>query len=166
MQITKVISTRIGSATSRLVKILRFGKSDVQEPRQSSAFGIDSNPVPKLLAVYSETSENGKAVILGYININQLADIGECRIYSTDENNSLKAYLWAKNDGDLLVNGDTDNLIRYLKLNQGLQQFVNDLKLELTAIQAGIIAGGGTYTPNPAFHLDISDSKIDNVKTN
>jgi hypothetical protein len=45
MQLTRVISTQLDSLNRRLIKVLRFGKSDVQTPFQALPHGIDSNPV-------------------------------------------------------------------------------------------------------------------------
>lgn len=164
MQIVKIISSEIDKLNRRVVKFLRFGKSDVQTALQVSPFGLDSGPTKDMVAVYSQTSGTGETVIIGYINKKELVEPGESRLYSTDSNGELKFYVHLKKDGTMWLNGGDDNLVRYIPLNQ----FVNDLKqfltTELGLIATGITTGGGSYTPgSPTF--DISDAKINEIKT-
>lgn len=177
MNLTKVISTRIQSAR-RLVKFLRYGRSDVQECAESVPFGIDSNPVKDMIAVYAPTGEDGKNVIIGYINKQQLADVGETRLFSTDSDGELKFFIHLKNDGTCDVGGDTDNMVRYSELESAFNQLRSDLNDLITAYNAhihvttatigasttpGVIAPTtSTGTPSSA---DISGAKIDEIKT-
>jgi hypothetical protein len=118
-----------------------------------------------MVAIYSETGEKGKTIIVGYINKNQLADVGETRLYSTDETGLLKTYCWLKNDGSIELGGNTNNLVRYIPLNAGLQAEVNLINAELVKIAAvlnSLIPGSYTVLP---IQIDISTSKIDELKT-
>lgn len=162
--LTKIVSTSIDNINRRIVKFLRFGKSDVQTSFESMPYGIDSNPVKDLIAIYAPTSEKGKTVIIGYINKNQLADVGEIRLFSTDTDGAEKFYVFLKNDGTIEIGGTVDNAVRYQKLDDGLQNFKTQIQTELGKIQTGIIAGGGAYTP-ATLSLNISNAKIDEVKT-
>lgn len=163
MQITTIISTAYDSTKRLLVKVRRFGKSDIQTPFQANPFGVDSNPIKGMKAIYSNTSEAGKNVIVGYINEDNLSEAGETRLYSTDENGVLKTYIWLKKNGDILLGGDTGNVVKYTELNLGLQQFKIDMQAELVKIAAGISAGGGSYSP-ATLSIDIADSKVNKVK--
>jgi len=165
MQLAKTISTSFDTLKRRMVKVLRFGVSDVLDRFESSPYGLDSNPIKDMVAVYSETSEKGKAVVIGFLNKNQLAAPGEFRTYSTDADGTLKFYIWQKANGTCEIGGNVDNLVRYTKLNLALQQFKADIVTELTNIAAGITTAGGTYTPSPTFGIDISQSKINEIKT-
>ncbi len=164
MNITKVISTSLDSVKRRITKVLKHGKNNVVTGLESAPYGIDSNPIADMRAIYSITEDTGKKVIIGYINKNQLASVGENRIYSTDSDGALKFFIWLKNDGTCELGGDTDNAVRYSPLNTGLQQLVSDLQAQLTLIATGIAGGGGSYTPG-TLSLDITDSKIDEIKT-
>jgi hypothetical protein len=164
MNLIKVFSTEKNKIGQRLVKILRFGKSDVQTPFQASPFGIDSNPVKDMIAVYSETTERGKNVIVGYLNKDMLAEAGETRFFSTDSEGVLKSYAWLKNDGTIEFCGNDHNLIRYSPLNQALQQQVVAINSEITKIAVAISALGGTYIPD-TVEIDISESRINELKT-
>lgn len=159
----KLDSFRIESS-KRILKFLRLGKNDVQTAGESAPWGIDSAPVKDCIAIYGPTLVNGKAVILGYINKQQLADVGELHLYSTDSEGNEKFRIKIKNDGNCEIGGNSDNAVRYTPLNQGLQDFKDLLIAELIKIQTGIIAAGGSYTPG-VLTVTISDAKINNIKT-
>lgn len=164
MNLVKVLSTEFDNFQRRVIKFLRYGKSDIQTAQEITPFGIDSNPLKDMIAVYGQTGENGKTVILGYVNKNQIAEIGETRIFSQTENGADSFYIHLKNDETLEIGGTAHNLVRYTPLNTALQQQVNAINVELGKIAAGIATGGGAYTPQP-ISLNISDAKIEEIKT-
>ena len=92
----------------RMIKVDQFG---AKEPYECAPFGFDSNPVKDMTAVYADTSENGEPVIIGYINENQLSDIGELRLY-----NSNKSYIWLKNDDTIELNGNSRTIVAFIDL--------------------------------------------------
>jgi hypothetical protein len=165
--ITKVKNTirqQLSGGIYRLIKVVRLGNADVQEVDEVAPFGVDANPIEDMEAIYLETSTRGGAVIVGYMNRNQLADKGEVRLYSVDSNGMQKTFIWLKKDGTIEIGGTTDNAVRYAPLNEKLQQLVTFLNQELGKISVGISGAGGSYTPGTAT-LDISGAKIDNITT-
>ncbi len=164
MDLVKIISTETDNIKRRIVKLLRLGRSDVRTAYESMPFGIDGNPVKSMVAVYSKTSNDSSPIIIGYINRNQLSDIGELRTFSTDINGNVKFYTWLKNDGTFEIGGNSDNAVRYNALNTALQQQVTKINTELAKINVAIAALGGTYTVSP-ISLDITAAKITEVKT-
>lgn len=174
MNLSKVISTELGALGKRLVKVLRYGKSDVQTPTQAAPYGIDSNPVKDMIAVYCATGVKGKPVVLGYLNKDQLAGVGEIRFKSTDEDGAEQMYLWLKNDGTMEVGGDADFMVRYSALETAyneLQDDVNTLKQVFSA-WAVVPSDGGAALKTAAatwygtpLTSDISDAKIEEIKT-
>lgn len=153
INLVKVLDSSIDLLNRRLVKVLRFGKSDVQTPFSVSAYGVDSNPIKDMIAVYSDTGEKGKTIIVGYINKNQLADKGELRLFSTDEVGVLKKYIWLKNDDTIEIGGDTDNMVRYSALATAFNAMLTDLNAARAALAL------------PPSTADISGAKIDEIKT-
>lgn len=153
INLVKVLDSSIDLLNRRLVKVLRLGKSDVQTPFAVSPFGVDSNPIKDMIAVYSDTGEKGKTVIIGYINKNQLADKGELRLFSTDEAGILKKYIWLKNDDTIEIGGDTDNMVRYSALATAFNIMLTDLNAARAALSL------------PPSTADISTAKIDEIKT-
>lgn len=156
----KIKSTSI-EAKKRILKVLQFG---VKTADEIAPYGDDSNPLKDMTAVYIETSEAGEPVIIGYLNTEQLADIGEKRIYSQKANGEISFYIHLKNDGTIEFGGNADNLVRYTPLNSGLQAQVIKINAELVKIASGITAAGGSYVPVP-ISLNISGSKINEAKS-
>ncbi len=176
MNLTKVISTSFDSLNRLKVKFLRMGKSDVQECLEVSPYGTDSNPVKDMVAIYTPTGENGKNAIIGYINKNRLAEIGENRIFSTDSDGVLSTYIWLKNDGTMEIGGDADFMVRYSVLETAfndLQGTVNDLISAFNSHMHATAATGPPSIPTPIpssipaipSTADISGAKIDEIKT-
>lgn len=164
MNLVRVISTVLDTIKRRIIKVRVLGLDDIQTCFESAPYGNDSNPIKDMQAVYAKTGDRGKTIIIGYINKNQLADIGENRMYATDSDGNLKFFIWLKNDGTCQLGGDGHNAVRYTPLNTGLQQLVDALQVQLGLIATGIAAGGGSYTPG-TLTLDITDSRIDEIKT-
>jgi len=144
----------------RILKFLGIGGS-ASTASESMPFGIDSNPIADMIAIHSTTSNNAESVIIGYINKNQIAEVGESRLYSLDANGALKAFVYCKNDGILLLNGDTYSGVRYEPLNTGLGNQNTLINAELIKIQTAITSLGGAYAN---VSIDITTSKSDMVK--
>src|SRR5690606_28196520 len=113
-----VISTAKDKVGRLLVKIWRKYRSDVQERIQVSPHGIDSNPVKDMVAIYGQTSSDGKAVIIGYMLKNQIAKPGELRMFSTNAQGSEQTFIYLTDNGQILMGGNVDNLVKFTGLNQ------------------------------------------------
>lgn len=164
MKIAEVISTKIDKA-KRFVKVLVMGRDDVQELHLIQPFGIDGNPVKKMRAVHAETLQIGANVIIGFVNENQEAKEGELKLFSTNGQGNQQTYIWLHDDGTIEIGGDLDNMVKYIPLNAGLQAFKGSVDANFTAIAAVLNAiVPGSYTPTPTV-MDISLSKVTDVKT-
>ncbi len=157
MNLVKIISTEIDNLNQRVSKFLRFGLKDVQTAIQTAPYGIDSNPIKDMIAIYGATSEKGKPVIIGYINKNQLADVGETRIFSTDENGVVKTFIFLQNDGTIEIGGSVDNMVRFSDLETGFNQLKSDYNAHVHASVGAL--------PTPISTASISGSKINEIKT-
>ena len=177
MNLVTVISTRISEA-KRLIKFLRYGKDDVQECNNAAPFGDDSNAPKDIVAVYSPTAENGVPVILGYLNTDHLkAGPGEKRFYSVDSDGNESQYIWLKNNGNIEIGGDSDNMVRYSELETAFNQLKSDhdaLAAKWSAFTAAYVPGSPStigLPPTlagqsvPASTANISPAKIDEIKT-
>lgn len=160
MNIAKMISTTIEQGR-RIIKMRVFGKSDARTAPEAGPFGIDSNPLAGMEAIWLPGTVNGRAVCIGYINAKQLAAAGETRLYSLDSNGNLKTYIWLKGNGDIELGGNTHHATQYEALNNALQNYITALN---SAISTGIASAGGSYTPPPAG-LDISGAMLNHIKT-
>lgn len=173
INLVKIISTEFDNLSRRVVKLLRLGRSDVQTSLEAGPYGVDSNPIKNMVALYIKTGEKGKTVIIGYINKNQQAAPGEHRIYSTDTAGVEKAYAWLRADGTIEINGDDDNMVRYSELKTAFDELKSDFNALVTKYNAhvhpGVTAGGASTAPTTSSGssstADMSGAKIDEVKT-
>lgn len=173
ISLVQIISTEIDSLKRRVVKFLRLGRSDIQTSLQASPYGVDSNPIKGMVALYIKTGEKGKTVIVGYINKRQRSAPGEYRIFSTNANGTLKAYAWLRNDGIMELNGDDDNMVRFSELETAFDELKSDFNALVTVYNAhvhpGVTSGGAstliTTSSGSSSAADISGAKIDEVKT-
>src|SRR5690348_10137255 len=116
------------------ITVKKKGRSDTIEAANVTPFGFESNPIKNMVAIYSDTETLGDSLILGYVNKNLAAQLGESRMFSMDANGNLKMQVWCKNDGTLLLGGNADNSVRYSPLNSGLQDFKDKVNTELGKI--------------------------------
>lgn len=176
MNLVKVLSSEIDDLSRRVIKFLRLGRDDFQTSIESCPFGIDSNPVSDLVAVYSHTQEQGKTVIVGYLNKNQLSDVGETRLFSTDENGDIQNYIWLRNNGIIEIGGDSDFMVRYSVLKEEYDKTRESLDAIMSVLSGSPINEAGNGAPSSLQAAlsaslvgkstgDISGSKIDEVKT-
>lgn len=169
----KTYSSEVIDQGRRLVKFLRFGKSDVQTALQVAPYGIDSNPVKDMVAIYAPTQQKGETVVIGYINKNQLANVGEFRMFSTDENGTLKFAIYLKNDGTVEIGGNTKNMTRFQELESGFNELRSDFNAHVQkfnahthpGVQSGGAVTGATTTPSDPSAASIAGAKIDQIKT-
>lgn len=163
MRITKIISTAI--IKSRLIiKVLGLGSKDIQTVYNIAPFGIDSNPVSGLRGIWAQTESYEDRILLGVLFEKAIAAVGETRVYSTDADGNVVIAMHLKSNGTVEIGGNSDNAVRYSKLNDGLQNMKSDINTELVKIQVAISGLGGSYVNTP-ISLNINDSKINNIKT-
>lgn len=175
--IGKIISAAI-AAGKRELKLDLYGAGDTRTAAECAPYGFDSNPVKDMLAIYGETDSNGKRVIVGYINKNQVAGVGESRMYSTNSSGAVQIALFLRSDGTMEVGGSANHMAQY----EGLETAFNDLKGTVNDLIStfnahthpaalavtGASAAGTTSvtatleTPSSA---DITGAKLDNIKT-
>lgn len=143
---------------------------------QAGAYGTDAQPIEDCIAIYAQTGVKGKTVIIGYINKNAVAGVGEHRLFSTDADGVVKFYIHLKNDGTCEIGGNADNMVRYSKLEEAFNQLKSDHDALVTAFNAHMHPTAGTGAPSPPTPIpnsipatpstaDISDAKIEEIKT-
>jgi len=150
--------TRVKQATSEFIKVLRFGKNDIQTAEPILPHGVDSKPVKGAMAIHATTEETGSTAVLGYILHSEKTEEGETRIYATDSDGTEVFDILLKNNGTCEFGGNTDFFVRYNALNSGLQSFVTALNANLTTVFTSV---GGTWVTTL---LNINSSKISNIK--
>lgn len=176
LNLVKTISTELDNLNRRIVKFLRFGRSDVQTSLQASAPGVDANPIKDMVAVYAATEEKGKTVIVGYINKNQISKPGEYRTFSTNDEGDEETYIYLKDDGTIEIGGASDNMVRFAPLKEGYDKTKDVSDAIVTILTGPPINEPGNGAPSALQAAlssalsgkstgDIDDSKIDEIKT-
>jgi hypothetical protein len=171
-----MISSSFDKFGRLLSKFERMGKDDIQETETAAPPGFDSNPIKDMIAIHAPTGVSGESVVIGFINKDCITDVGESRMFSTDENGELKMWLHLKNNGTAEFGGDVDNMVRYSELKTGYDKTKAALDAILTILNGAPIPEPGNGAPSAlqtalAAALvgkntgDISGAKIDEIKT-
>lgn len=93
-------------------------------------YGNDSRPSKDTTAIYATTIRDGDECIIGYLNNNRKSEIGEHRLFCTDEAGNFKFNVWLRADGTLLM-GDSDIPAEYVNY----AVMFNELKIEFDKFQ-------------------------------
>lgn len=153
--IVRVIASFYDSANRRFIKFTRLNRTE--SAAEALPFGIDSNALKGMSAIYAQTRTQGNPVIIGYINKDQLAGLGELRLFSKHDDGTLSTYIWLKGDGIMEIGGNTDFMVRFSELKEGFDQLRSDFN-------AHVHASNGVPPTTPSV-ASIDDSKIDDIKT-
>ena len=122
----------------RILKVLQFG---VKTAKESSPFGFDSQAPEGYTAIYAESASKEEAVVVGYINKEQLAEVGESRMYALGSNGELGGFVYCKGDGTVGLNGFDHSSVRFGPLVEALQAQNVLINAELAKISAAVAAG-------------------------
>jgi hypothetical protein len=143
---------------NRILKALRRIKSrfsgDSHESVQVAPFGDDSCPQKGIKGIKTRTSTDAVHVILGYFNKNNIAEAGEKRIFSVQEDGLESVYVYLKNTGTFEIGTSDGFKMTYDLVNKRLS--VNkDVFYETTGISLAnhthTAPGGVTGTPIPTI---------------
>lgn len=119
----------------------------------------DFNPASGCRIFVVEYDEGYQLGIAATDDLNPESEPGEKELYSTDNPVTQKlAKIKLNKDGEIELNGNMDNVVRWSDLNTQLQLLVANIN----ALFATKLDGGGTAG---SLILDISGSKVDEVKT-
>lgn len=149
----------------RLLKVIQYGTKTADV---AAAFGDDSAPLKDMIAIYANTSENGDNIIIGYLNKNQISAAGEKRIFSLKSDGSLSFAIHLKNDGTCEIGSDTDNAVRFSKLEEGFNKLRDDFNSFVnTSYNVHSHANSGAAPPSSlgtSSTANITAAKIDEIK--
>lgn len=175
MKLSTVISNVTG--TFRTIKAYTMGKN-VETANYVGPGNIDFNPVKNMKAIFAKTKNSSEPVIIGYINKTIITDLeeGEGVFFSTDGKTAL-ATIKARKNGDIEINGNSDNAVRFSELESAYNQLKSDHDSLVSAFNQHVHPTAAVGPPSPPTPVpsvipasnstgDISGAKIDNVKVN
>jgi hypothetical protein len=163
IKIGKIDSSKFDSLKRRILKVLTFGKSSVNNVYECAAHGVDTNPPKGKKAIVVESVTNGEKFILGYVNESQKSEVGGYRVYATDDQGNEQNNIYLRPDGTIEIGGDTDFMVRYTALETAFNELQQKFNSHVhPGVQAGPGATSPTTTPSTG---DITQSKIEEIKT-
>lgn len=156
-----MILTRVKEATSQFIKVLRYGKSDIQTASLYSPAGIDSKPIKEQVALYAKTGEKGKSVVVGYLLNSTLTSEGETRIFSINSSGVEQFYIMLNADGICNMNGTGDFLAKFNELKTGFDQLKSDFNTFLIHVHGS--SGTPPVPPQTPSTASIDNAKIEDI---
>ena len=134
----------------RILKVFQFGAKTAKE---SSPFGFDSSAPENWTAIFGETSNKGESVIIGYINKNQLAEVGSSRMYALGSSGEVVGYVHSRASGVLELNGSTFSGVRFQNLRAATDQADALRNAEFAKIAVSI-AAHAAFASGPRFSVN------------
>jgi hypothetical protein len=174
MNLVKTISASINNFTQRVIKFYRFGKDDVQTALEYGPYGVDSNPIAGMIAIYGPTTDKGETTIIGYLNKNQKASPGEMRIFATNADGVEKFYIWQKADGTCEIGGAGNFSVKFNELKTEFDKLKTDFNnlvtkynshVHVLTLTVGTGTAAPTVTTQTANTSNIDAAKNDKIKT-
>lgn len=161
--LTTTLSTAVDSMNRLIQKVRRLGKYDIQTAPIAAPYGVDSNPIEGMVAIFAETSMKGDQVIIGYVNKNAIAEVGGLRLFSTNSAGAEQFYVYLRASNNLELGGDARHLARF----EELETAFNELKGKFNTFANAYVPGGPLAIGLPASvspsSADIAAAKIDNI---
>ena len=154
-------SSAIIEGAKRIIKAFTIGGAATA--KQVYPFGFDSQPLEGVTAIYSDTSNKDESIIIGYINKNQLAEVGASRMYALGESGEVSGFVFVRASGVLELNGSDFSAVRYENLKAKIDLLQTQINSQWPLIAAGIATGGGNYTPT-SVNVDFSNTQSPTVK--
>lgn len=161
ISLSKISSSAIDGG-KRILKVIGIGGS-AYTAKESYPFGFDSVPPEGYTALYSDTSNRDESVIIGYINKNQLSEIGGARIYAVGSSGEVSGFLYARASGVLELNGSDYSAVRFQELKTQIDLLQTQINSQWPLIASGIATGGGSYTPTNV-DIDLANSESPTIK--
>jgi len=158
MKLLKITQSNIDKLGRRVLTMFN-GNVNTVTAIPYGPYGEDSNPIENSIGAYSDTELNGKEICVGIMNKNAKAELGERRLYCTDDSGNFKFNIWLRSDGTVLI-GDSEipsEFINYaVKYNEALTELnkmestLNDLITKWNAFVANYVPGSPTTTGLPS----------------
>ena len=131
----------------RLLTMLEFGGKTAY---QLAPFGDDSHPTENMIGVLLRTSESGENFVAGFMNVSQIAKVGEKRIFSVDSNGEVATQVYLKNNGVIVLGEESDYAVRYNELEKSYNALKSDLNSLVSKFNSHTHTTTATVGSSPA----------------
>lgn len=152
----------------RVLTVLQFGAKTAY---QIAPFGDDSLAIEDMVGVYSQTSESGESVFIGYMNPDQISLPGEKRIFSLKSDGSLATAIHLKNDGTIEMGQAEDYAVKYTELKKGFDKLTENFNSLVSTFNSHVHVSSApgspnapTITPGSPTTASIDSCKIETIK--
>lgn len=141
LKLFKITQSKVDSFTRRVLTMYN-GNVNTVTGVQYGPYGEDSNPVKNSVGIYAPTELDGKEVCLGIMNKNAKSELGERRIFATDENGNFMFNMWLRADGTVLIGSSevpaeyTNFAVKFNELKNGFDALKADFNALVTAYNA------------------------------
>lgn len=151
-----------------------LGGNNVISPELYTSPGIDSAPMDgDYVATSSAPGNSGQSAVGTIDPVNGgVAGKGEIRVYARDEDGNTIVAIYLKKNGEILIGGDSDNMVRFSSMKTGFDTLKQECQSNFTAIAAAITTVAGLlvppvtappYVPVP-LTATVDAAKIDEIK--
>ena len=166
----EVKKNRDGSKKVRLLSVQMTDRDDVQTVEHMTEAGEDTNPPKDSKVVVLSIGSAWKIAISCDDGIEPEVEEGEKKIYSLD-GGTIQAYIHLKKNGDIVLNGDSDNAVRYSKLEEAFNALRDDFNNFITTTfnlhmhpTAALGAASIPTLTGSSSTADITPAKIDEIQ--
>lgn len=163
-----------GENNTRILSAELSSAEDVQSIEHICQNGEQTNPLDYATVVILEINKAWKIAIAVKDLVEPDATInrGEKIIYSLDSSNNIKAKIYFKNDGTLILNDGTDWAVQFTEMKSAFDQLKSDFDTFIGVynghVHPGVLAGGASTSPTPASGststADMSNAKVESIQ--
>ena len=158
----KVGKNRDGTDDVLLLQVEITDPDDIQTVELMQPAGQKDYPIDDSQVVILDIGNAFKAAVAVQDGVTPSGSPGDKELYSLDSAGLIKAFINILASGNIELNGNNDNAVRF----QALQDKLTALKAQLEAhFHPGVTVGAGSTSPSATvFDVDISASKVDEVQ--
>lgn len=164
-----------GESNTRILSVELSSAEDVQSIEHICQNGEQTNPLDDATVVILEINKAWKIAIAvkDLVEPDATLERGEKIIYSLDSSNNIKAKIYLKNDGTLVLNDGTDWAIQFTEMKSAFDQLVSDFNSLVSIFNAHVhtssCTAGGTptlvsTTSGSSSTADMSNAKVESVQ--
>jgi phage gp45-like len=167
---SEVKKNRDGENSVRVLTVEISDPDDLQSVEHMTQAGEDTHPPAGSKVVILSIGSSWKIAIACDDGIEPEVEEGEKKIYSSD-GGAIKAFIHFKKNGDIVINDDADNAVRYSKLEEAFNQLKDDFSNFVTMtynLHMHPTAAPGAASPptvtGTSSTADITPAKIDEIQ--